>query len=206
LTLTEIDIQLTTWEKFQDFLDTSEFSIILLAPIILITLVLLPILMIVGLTWENIIERTWYKLTGKHPRPKPENFKNPFSGLPIDIDFQMVWLIDGEIEKMKREFTMKDDDFNDIQIGKLNSDPVISELSDKYFECKSFAFDNNVFVHELLLPEFNSRIGYIDTKNLSYENIVDVKGYPSITYSDKSDVLELVLRKPKMKKLIRIEK
>ena len=205
MTITEIDIQLTGKEKFRDFLDTSVVGLIITLPIMLIVIVLLPLLFIFGLTWENIVEKYWYKLTGRQRKPKQPDFKDPYTELPIKVDFQLIWLIDGLIEKMKEKFKMTDKDFDELEIGQFTTNPPIADLKDRYFDWNTFAFDDKLFVQEVKLPDFKTSIGLIDCKDLKYSTIKDFDSYPLTTFTDKGDTLEITLRQPKMKKLIRIK-
>jgi hypothetical protein len=106
---------------------------------------------------------------------------------------------------MKEKFKMTDKDFDQLEIGQFKTEPPIADLKDRYFDWNSFAFDNKVFVQEVTLPDFKTSIGFIDCKSLKYETIKDFDNYPFMTFSDKGETLEITLRRPKMKKLIRIK-
>lgn len=206
MTITETDIQLTRKEKFTDFLKTSLLGKIIMTALTLIVFVLFPLLVPLVLIWENIVEKYWYKLTGKQRKLKHPVLKNPYSGLPISIDFRGCWLIDGCLDKMKEKFNMTDADIDDYQfIGQITTDPPITELQGKYFDPKTFVFNDKVFVQEVKLPGFKTSLGFIDCKNLKYEIIYDMDSYPSTIFTGNGDTLEITLRQPKLKKLIRIE-
>ena len=205
LNITESDINLTSKEKFRDFLDTSIFGFIFILPVMLFAIILLPFLFIFGLTWENIIEKYWYKLTGKKRKHLIPDKYHPYSELPIQIEYQNFWEIDGDIDKLKEKFKMTDRDFDELEIGRFSTNQIISNLENRYFDWKTFVFDNKIFVQEVKLPEFKTSIGFIDCKELKYEIINDVGSYPLISFEDKGDSLEITLRQPKMKKIIKIK-
>lgn len=205
MTINEQDIQLTSKEKFSDFFNSSPLSLIVMIPVVIIILVLLPFFLLFGLTYENVIEKYYYKWTGKtrkHLKPKLEN---PYADLSISIDFKHIWLIENCVEKLKEKYNLSDNDFRDLEIGKIETEPQINDLSDKYFDYKTIDFHDKLFVQEIKFPDFNTSIGYIDCKSLSYQIIKDLDSYPMTSFNKTTDELEIILRQKGTKTLIKVK-
>jgi hypothetical protein len=206
VTIKETDIKRTFKEKFSDFLNTTLFGQLILLLTGLLMVIVLPILLISGLTWENIIEKYWYKWTGKRRKNFQPEYKDPYKDLPLKVDFAHIFMTDGLAEKIKEKFKLADKDLDELEIGQFKTDPTILDIKDKYFDTNNFVFDNKVFVQEVKLPSFKTDIGFIDCKDLKYQTIKTMDSYPTLTFTDKGNTLEILLRQPKMKKLISVEK
>ena len=205
MTITEQDIQLTSKEKFSDFYNSSPLSLIVMIPVVIIILVLLPFFLLFGLTYENVIEKYYYKWTGKTRKHVTPKLENPYADLSISIDFKHIWLIDNCVENLKEKYDLSDNDFRDLEIGKIETEPQISDLSDKYFDYKTIVFQDKLFVQEIKFPDFNTSIGYIDCENLSYQTIKDLDYYPMTSFNKTIDELEITLRQKGTKTLIRVK-
>ncbi len=205
MTINEQDIQLTSKEKFSDFFNSSPLSLIVMIPVVIIILILLPFFLLFGLTYENVIEKYYYKWTGKRRKHVSPKFENPYAELSISIDFKHIWLIDNCVENLKEKYNLSDNDFRDLEIGKIETDPQINDLSDKYFDYKTIVFQDKLFVQEIKFPDFNTSIGYIDCKSLSYQTIKDLDSYPMTSFNKTTDELEITLRQNGMKTLIKVK-
>lgn len=205
MTINEQDIQLTSKEKFSDFFNSSPLSLIVMIPVVIIILILLPFFLLFGLTYENVIEKYYYKWTGKRRKHVSPKFENPYAELSISIDFNHIWLIDNCVENLKEKYNLSDNDFRDLEIGKIETDPQINDLSDKYFDYKTIVFQDKLFVQEIKFPDFNTSIGYIDCKRLSYQTIKDLDSYPMTSFNKTTGELEITLRQNGMKTLIKVK-
>ena len=198
MTINEENIPYTFKEKFF----ASPLMAIISIPFVIIILVLLPFLFILGLSYENIIEKNYYKLTGK--QRKTTTPKNPYSGLSINVDFQHILLIDNCIENLTKEYNLPDNYFRDVEIGKIETTPSIESLSEKYFDYDTIVFQDKLFVQEVKLPTLNSSLGYIDCKNLTYQTITELDYYPNITFNKTDNALEITIQQKGSKKLLKI--
>ncbi|HXD92519.1 MAG TPA: hypothetical protein VNX01_04860 [Bacteroidia bacterium] len=198
MTINEENIPYTFKEKFFD----SPLMLVVLIPIAIATLLLLPFLLALGLVYENVLEKLYYKLTGK--QRKTFIPKNPYSGLSIDVDFQYIYLIDNYINNLIEKYNLSEDDFRDMEIGKIETIPSIDNLSNRYFDHNTIVFQDKLFVQEVKLPDFNTSLGYIDCKNLTYHTITDFDYYPRISFNNTNNALDIIIRLREAKKLIRI--
>lgn len=173
-------------------------------PVAIIILVLLPFFLLFGLTYENIIEKYYYKWTGKRRKQSSPKFENPYADLSISIEFKHIWLINNCIDSLKEKYNLSDNDFRDLEIGKIETEPQIADLADKYFDYNTIAFQDKLFVQEINSPDFYTSIGYIDCKGLSYQTIKNLNSYPMTSFNKTPDELEITLRQKGMKTLIRI--
>jgi hypothetical protein len=205
MTINEQDIQLTSREKFSDFLNSSPLSLIVIIPVVIILLILLPFFLLFGLTYENVIEKYYYKWTGKQRKHITPKLENPFADLSISIDFKHISLIDNCVENLKEKHNLTDNDFRDLEIGKIETDPQINGLSDKFFDYKTMVFQDKLFVQEIKLPYFSTSIGYIDCKNLSYQTIKNLDTYSMTLFNKTTDELEITLRQKGTKTLIKVK-
>lgn len=205
MTINEQDIELTSKEKFSDFFNSSPLSLIILIPVVIIILVLLPIFLLFGLTYENVIEKYYYKWTGKSRKHLLPKFENPYTDLSISIDFKHIWLIDNCVENLKEKYNLSDKDFRDLEIGIFETDPQIKDLSDKFFDYNTVVFQDKLFIQEIKFPDFKTSIGYIDCKNLSYVTIKDFDSYPIVSFNKTPDELEIILRQAGTKTLIKVK-
>lgn len=204
MTINEQDIQLTRKEKFNDFFNTSPLSLIVTIPVVFIILILLPFFLLFGLTYENIIEKYVYKRSWKRRKHKSPKFENPYAELSISINFKHIGLIDNCIEKLKEKHHLTDNDFRDLEIGKIVTEPQIADLSDKFFDYNTIVFQDKLFVQEINFPEFNTSIGYIDCKSLSYQTIKDLSSYSIISFNKTSEELEIIVRQKGIKTVIKV--
>ena len=205
MTINEQDIQLTSREKFSDFLNSSPLSLIVIIPVAIIILILLPFFLLFGLTYENVIEKYYYKWTGKQRKHITPKLENPFADLSTSIDFKHVSLIDNCVENLKEKYNLTDNDFRDLEIGKIETEPQINDLSDKFFDYKTMVYQDKLFVQEIKLPYFNTSIGYIDCKNLSYQTIKNLDSYSMTLFNKTADELEITLRQKGTKTLIKVK-
>jgi hypothetical protein len=205
MTINEQDIQLTSREKFSDFLNSSPLSLIVIIPVVIILLILLPFFLLFGLTYENVIEKYYYKWTGKQRKHITPKLENPFADLSTSIDFKHVSLIDNCVENLKEKYNLTDNDFRDLEIGKIETEPQINDLSDKFFDYKTMVYQDKLFVQEIKLPYFNTSIGYIDCKNLSYQTIKNLDSYSMTLFNKTADELEITLRQKGTKTLIKVK-
>lgn len=205
MTINEQAIQLTRREKFSDFLNSSPLSLIVKIPVVIFILVLLPFFLLFGLTYENVIEKYYNKWTGKRRKHVTTKLENPYADLSISIDFKHIWLIDNCFENLKKKYHLTDKDFRDLEIGKIETDPQINELSEKFFDYKTMVFQDKLFVQEIKFPDFNTSIGYIDCKNLSYQTIKEIDSYPMTSFNKTPDELEIIVRQLGTKTVIKVK-
>lgn len=205
MTISEQNIQLTSKEKFSDFFNSSPLSLIVMLPLTVILLALLPFFFLFGLIYENLFEKYYYKWTGRKRKQLSPIFENPYADLTISVEFKHIWLIDNCIENLEEKYNLSDNDFRDLEIGKIETDPQISDLSDKYFDYKTMVFQDKLFVQEIKFPDFNTSIGYIDCTSLKYQTIKDFNSYPMTSFNKTGDELEIILRQFGTKTLITVK-
>lgn len=202
MTIIEQDIKLTSREKFNDFFNSSPLVIIVMIPVVIIVIVLMPFFLLFGLTYEYVIEKYFYKWTGKIRKNPSPKIDAPYADLSISIDFKHICSIDKCYDCLKEKYNLSDKDFENLEIGFIKTEPNNAGLADKYFDFKTIVFQDKLFVQEIKFPEFRSSIGYIDSKSLSYEIIKEFDFYPMTTFSNTTDELIITIRQKGLKKLL----
>ncbi len=159
--------------------------IIALIPVIILAL-------IVGLFYENIIERYFYKLIGKKRRPPKE--KNLHPNLPSFISIKSMWSIDNIQDRMKNEFGLPEDEIEDMHLIQIESSINIKGLGNYFFDPEIILFNNDVFLQKIDLPDYNCSLCYIDIKKLTFREFPNsyMKGH--IKHSEAPDTLTMQVR------------
>ena len=200
MTIQEQDIQLTYLDKFIDYFEDSLLMLVFAFFLVIGILIILslPLILLFMFFYERVILNSYYKITGNVPKEPPQ----PFAELPIVVEFKDVRSNENYLEEIdeKYRFTIE---FHDDEYGKIETDPPIPELQNKFFIYNTTVFKDKLFVHEIVFADnYRIYIGCIDCENLTYQVIKEIENDIEPTYERIADSLEITLRKKGMKKKI----
>jgi hypothetical protein len=188
--LTIENFPLTWREKFSD--KYGGYFFIPLIPVIIALIPVIILVLLLGLFYENTVEKYFYKLIGEKRRPPKE--KNSYPNLPSFISIKSMWDIDNIEDEMKNKYGFSDDEIEDMYLIKIESSVNIKGIGDHFFDPEIIAFNNDLFLQKVDLPEYNCNLCYIDVGNLTFHEFPNssIKGH--LKHSETPDSLTMNVR------------
>jgi hypothetical protein len=188
--LTIKDFPLTWREKFSD--KYAGYFFILLIPVIIALIPVIILALLIGLFYENTIEKYFYKLIGKKRRPAKE--KNPYPNLPSFVSIKSMWEIDNIEDKMKNEFSLPEEQIADMYLILIESSVNIEGLGEHFFDPEIILFNNDIFLQKVDLPDYTCSLCYIDVKKLTFHEFPNSAIKGKIKHSETPDTLTMQVR------------
>lgn len=148
--------------------------------------------LLIGLFYENGIEKYFYKLIGGKRRPAKE--KNRYPNLPSSISVISMWNIDNIEDTMKNKYGFSEDELDSIDFIQIKSSKNIEGLYDYLFDPDIIMFNNDVFLNKISLLDYNWSLCYIDVKNLTFYEFPNSNVKLSRKYTEAGNTLTMKIR------------